>query len=267
MTSVSAIPVRRSGGGEAARVVVRHHPLVRFSHWLNVPLLFGLIASGLAIYWASPVFRHAAGPVSPSRDYLADLGAFVARFLHDPGGDPRHWIYDHLSLGTGQLAAALRLHWALAYLFMLNGTLYLAGLAAGGGWRALLPRPSDPREAVLMVRHYLGVVPMAILRRPWPHPAVRTKYNALQRGAYFAMPLLGTLAALSGWAMHKPVQLGWLERLFGTYDGARVVHFACMLGLGGFVVPHVVLAVADGWDTLRSMVVGWSARLKEDAHE
>jgi thiosulfate reductase cytochrome b subunit len=27
-----------------------------------------------------------------------------------------------------------------------------------------------------------------------------------------------------------------------------------------FVVPHVVLVFADGWDTLRSMIAGWSAR-------
>jgi thiosulfate reductase cytochrome b subunit len=38
-----------------------------------------------------------------------------------------------------------------------------------------------------------------------------------------------------------------------------------MLGLGGFIVPHVILAIADGWDTLRSMVVGWSARGREHA--
>jgi len=264
--SVSTRAARRSGG-EPVRVIFRHHALVRLSHWLNVPLLFGLIASGLAIHWAAPVFLHALDPTTLSRDYLADVGVAVARLLHDRGGDPRHWVYDHLGLGAGQLAIALRLHWALAYLFMLNGVLYLAGLLAGGGWRALLPRRSDPRDAAIMVRHYLGVVPMALLRRPWPHPAVRTKYNALQRAAYFAMPLLGTLAVLSGWAMHKPVQLGWLERLFVSYDGARIVHLGCMLGLGGFVLPHVALAVADGWDTLRSMVVGWSARVREDVHE
>jgi hypothetical protein len=25
-------------------------------------------------------------------------------------------------------------------------------------------------------------------------------------------------------------------------------------------VPHVILVFADGWDTLRSMIVGWSMR-------
>ena len=145
--------------------------------------------------------------------------------------------------------------------------MYLIGLIAGGGWRALLPRLSDIGEALRMMRFYLGVIPMAILRRPWPHPVVRGKYNALQRTAYFSMPILGTLVVLSGWAMHKPVQLGWLERGFGSYDNARVIHFLCMIGLAGFVVPHVVLVIADGWDTFRSMVVGWSARVREAAHE
>jgi thiosulfate reductase cytochrome b subunit len=249
------------------RVVRKHHVLVRIAHWLNVPLLFGMIASGLAIYWAAPVFLHARDPVTGSRDYLADLGAGIARALHDTAGDPRNWIYVHFGLGPRLLASALRLHWALAYLFMANGVLYAVGLAAGGGWRALVPRPSDAREALAMMRYYAGVAPMALLRRPWPHPPVRSKYNALQRGAYFTMPLVGLLVVLSGWAMHKPVQLGWLERLFVSYDVARVVHFACMVVLGGFVLPHVVLAVADGWDTLRSMVTGWSLRVRGAAHE
>ena len=260
-------PVRDAARDAPLRVVLKHHGLVRISHWVNLPLLLGLIASGLSIYWAAPVFRHPPDPVTGSRDYLRDLGIAIARALHDRGGDPRMWIYDHFGLGAQHLAIALRLHWALAYFFMLNGLLYLIGLAAGGGWRALLPRGADVGDALRMMRFYLGVIPMAILRRPWPHPEVRGKYNALQRAAYFSMPVFGTLIVLSGWAMHKPVQLGWLERMFVNYDGARIVHFACMVGLGGFVVPHVVLAIADGWDTLRSMVTGWSGRVKGGSHE
>lgn len=244
-----------------AVVVRKHHALVRVAHWVNVPLLLGLIASGLAIYWAAPVFVHPRDPVTQSRDFLADLGLALARLTGDRNADAR-WFYQHFSLGPGMLARALRLHWALAYLFMLNGALYAVGLAAGGGWRALLPRRGDLGEAIAMLRYYAGVIPMAIRRRPWPHPPVRTKYNALQRAAYFAMPVFGTLIVLSGWAMHQPSQLGWLERMFVNYDGARLVHFASMLALGGFVIPHVVMAIADGWDTVRAMITGWSARVR-----
>ncbi len=260
-------PARRAGADDTIRVVLKHHALVRWTHWVNVPLVLGLIASGLSIYWAAPVLMHPRDPVTMSRDYLADLGVVIARAFHAHGGDPRDWIYDHLSLGTFHLASGLRLHWALAYLFMLNGALYLVGLAVGGGWRALLPRPADAGDALRMVRYYLGVIPMAILRRPWPHPPVRAKYNALQRAAYFIVVLAGGLIVLSGWAMHKPVQLGWLERLFVNYDGARVVHFVCMVVLAAFIVPHVVLVFADGWDTFRSMVVGWSKRVRGEEHE
>jgi thiosulfate reductase cytochrome b subunit len=246
----------------AVAVVRKHHALVRLAHWLNATLLFGLVTSGLAIYWASPVFVHRADPATGSRDYLADIGIWIARHL--PGqrtpGPVRFWFYDHFSIGTYSLAPALRLHWLFAYLFMSCGLLYGIGLAAGGGWRALMPRSSDFREAAAMIRYYAGVVPMTLLRRRLPHPVIRGKYNALQRSAYASMPLFGLLAVASGWAMHKPVQLGWLERLFVSYDGARIVHFLTMWAFILFAGPHVVLVVADGWDTFRSMVVGWSRR-------
>ena len=45
-------------------VVRRHRLLVRCSHWLNVPILLGLILSGLSIYWASPVYQHKPNPLT-----------------------------------------------------------------------------------------------------------------------------------------------------------------------------------------------------------
>jgi thiosulfate reductase cytochrome b subunit len=53
------------------------------------------------------------------------------------------WIYNHVSLGQGMLATALRLHRLGAYLFMLNSTVYVAGLVMGGGWRSLLSHRAD----------------------------------------------------------------------------------------------------------------------------
>jgi thiosulfate reductase cytochrome b subunit len=248
----------------AEPVLAKHHALVRVAHWANVPILLGLILSGLSIYWASPVYRHAPDPATGTTDYLADAGRWIA--AHVPGqaaGRPGDWIYDHASLGTHMLAAALRLHWLFAYLFLANGLLYAAGLAAGGGWRALLPRGSDAGGAFLMVRHYATVLPAFLLRRRRGPPVFASKYNPLQRLAYFAMPVCGALSVASGWAMHKPVSLPWLERAFGSYDGARQVHFWMMAIFAAFVIPHVVLVLADGWDTLRSMITGWSRRAQE----
>ncbi len=250
---------------EPATVLVQHHALVRLTHWFNVPLLLGLIVSGLAIYWAAPVFSHAPDPRTGSTDYLADLGVWIVKNVPGARGypRPRTWVYDHFSIGPQQLAIALRLHWFFAYLFMANGLLYVVGLLAGGGYRALLPRRGDAREALAMARYYLGYLPARVWRCPWPHPKVEGKYNALQRAAYLAIPLCGLASVLSGWAMHKPVQLHWLERFFFNYNGARVVHFLAMGILAGFVLPHVALVAAAGWNVFRSMITGWSVHGKE----
>lgn len=195
-----------------------HHALVRITHWLMLPVLIGLIMSGLSIYWAAPVYGRGFPP----------------------------WFYDRLSFGRQILATALGLHWLFAYLFMLCGLLYLIGALVGGGWKALMPRRGDVREQLAMVRYYTRIDKQ--------HPAIATKYNALQRAAYLSIPIFGLIAVASGWAMHKPVQFWWLERLFVSYDGARIVHFWTMWFFVIFAIPHVILVVIDGWQTFRSMV-------------
>jgi thiosulfate reductase cytochrome b subunit len=245
-------------------VVKKHHPLVRWSHWLNVPILLGLILSGISIYWASPVYQHRPDPKTGNFDVAADVGIWIC--AHVPGlhqyGNPPDWIYNHISLGPGMLALALRLHWLCAYLFMLNGAVYVSGLILGGGWRSLLPRWTDFFDALKMLRYYLGFPFAKLIHRKWMHPHFNTKYNALQRAAYFSVPVGGFFSVATGWALHKPMQFHWLAALFGGFDTARVWHFWLMWLFILFVVPHVILVLADGWDTLRSMIVGWSTRVK-----
>jgi thiosulfate reductase cytochrome b subunit len=243
-----------------ALIVCRHHILVRISHWLTIPLLIGLILSGISIYWASPVYQHNPDPQSGNLDYFADAGIWIC--AHIPGlhnyANPADWVYNHISLGPFMLAFALRFHWLCAYSLMLNGLVYLAGLILGGGWRSLLPR--DVRGVLRVARYYVGL-PYAILaRRRQTHPDFRTKYNPLQRLAYFSVAAAGFLAVATGWAIHKPAQLSWLAAIFGGFDKARVWHFWVMWFFVVFVIPHVVLVIGDGWDTLRSMITGWSTK-------
>jgi len=269
---MATITVDKATASETVAVVRKHHWLVRLTHWLNIPLLTGLTLSGVSIYWAAPVYKHPAD-VNGNEDYLNDIGFWVAK--HEPWrhsyGAPdtwvpntqysMSWLYDHFSLGTGMLSTALSLHWLFTYLFIANGLLYLAGLGIGGGYKSLLPRRTDFKDAIRMQIYYLGLPFAKILRRPWHHPIVTTKYNALQRLAYFSMPVFGTIAVLTGWAIHKSTQLGWLAALFGGYDYARVWHFWLIGIFVAFVIPHVILVALDGWDTMRSMFVGWSDRI------
>ena len=243
-------------------VVRRHHLLVRCSHWLNVPILLGLIVSGMSIYWASPVYKHKPNPLTGSFDPFADIGIWICSHVagQHQYSSPPDWVYNHFSLGPGMLAVALRFHWLCAYLFMLNGLVFGVGSAMGGGWRSLFPRRTDLRDALKMVRYYLGVPLAKLTRRRWMAPRFDTKYNALQRVAYFSVTVAGLQSVFTGWAIHKPMQLYWLAAIFGGYDKARVWHFWLMWVFALFVVPHVILVLADGWDTLRSMIVGWSTK-------
>ena len=244
-------------------VTRRHHLLVRWSHWLNVPILLGLILSGISIYWASPIYQHKPDPITGNFDLAADIGIWICDYV--PGlhryRSPPDWVYNHIGLGPGMLAVALRLHWLCAYAFMLNGAVYVAGLIAGGGWRGLLPRRTDLFDALRMFRYYIGFPLAKLVRRQWPHPSSNAKYNALQRAAYFTIPIAGFLSVTTGWAIHKPMQFHSLAAIFGGFDATRVWHFWLMWVFILFVVPHLILVFADGWDTLRGMITGWSAKV------
>ena len=64
-----------------------------------------------------------------------------------------------------------------------------------------------------------------------------------------------TLAVLTGLAIWKPVQLGWLTWCFGGYDVARRIHFAMMVCIALFLIIHLTL-VAIVPSTLAGMIFG-----------
>src|SRR6266404_4614556 len=90
-------------------VAKKHHLLVRWSHWLNLPILLGLIASGISIYWSSSFYQHKPDPNTGNVDVAADIGIWM--WSQVPGlhysSSPPDWVYNHMSLGPSMLALAL----------------------------------------------------------------------------------------------------------------------------------------------------------------
>ena len=211
-------------------LVRRHHWVVRATHWLNAVLLLGMIASGLQIYQAFPLFGPRGGPYLPN--------PFGPRFP------------EKVRLG-GWLAGGLNWHFALAWPFVVTGLiylLYLGFLAFSGEWRSLLFRPRDLRPAVQMQLYYLR------LRKEHPPQG---KHNALQKGAYSFIFILGILSVLSGFAIYKPAQLSWLVAAFGGYELARYWHFWAVWIFVAFTLVHVALVFLVDPASLRAMVTGW----------
>ena len=214
---------------EVRPFVHRHHWIVRVTHWVNTVVLVGMMASGLQVYNAYQRFgiRGARLPLPNPLD-----GHAIPRWAR---------------LG-GWLAGGLNWHFFLMWPLVLNGLVYLGYLLFSGEWRPLLFRPRDLRPAVEMQKYYLH------LRREHPPQG---KHNALQKGAYSFIVLLGVVSVLSGLSIWKPVQLSWLTALFGGYELARYWHFVAVWLFAAFIAVHVVLVFTVDPASLRAMITGW----------
>jgi Ni/Fe-hydrogenase b-type cytochrome subunit len=205
----------------------RHHWLVRGTHWVNAVALTLMVGSGLRIFQAYPGFARKG----ESFCCYPFEGHELPRFLTFGGG----------------LSGARNWHFAMMWVLAVNGLVYLSFIYLHGEWRDLVPRRGDLRDAWQMVRFYLYV------RRDHPHQG---KHNALQKGAYFSLPVLGALAVLTGLAIWKPVQLAPLTGLFGGYVWARYWHFLVMLALVVTALGHVFMVFAVDPASLPSMITG-----------
>jgi thiosulfate reductase cytochrome b subunit len=218
-----------------AQLQVKHPRVIRWSHWINVPVLSVMIWSGLLIYWANDVYRIG----------FADVTLF--HFFPD-------WFYEKLGLGR-RLAEGMAYHFLFMWIFALNGIAYVAYTLLSGEWRHLLPNRRTPREALHVVLHDLG------LRREPPPPA---KFNGAQRLAYTGVIGMGAGSLLTGLAIYKPVQFAWLTALCGGYEWARWEHFCLTVGYVLFFVVHIAQVIRAGWNNFLAMVTGYEAVASEE---
>ena len=205
----------------------RHHWIVRVTHWVNVVAVIIMVGSGLQIFNAYPAF--------------ARKGELFCCYPWE--GKP---IPGWMTFG-GWLAGARNWHFAMMWVLVVNGLVYLAFVYLHGEWRDLVPRRGDIRDSWQMVKFY------TFRRTDHPHQG---KHNALQKTAYFLMPISGALLVATGLAIWKPVQLSWLTSLFGGYVWARYWHFVSMVALVILSVVHVFMVFAVDPYSLKSMVTG-----------
>jgi len=211
------------------KVIKEKHPLVmRWTHWINFPLLTIMIWSGLLIYWADD-------------EYKITLSGHT--YLHFfPDG-----FYKFFNL-PAQLAEGMAFHFLFMWFFFINGILYVLYTLISGEWRYLVPQKKSFKEAWLVVLHDLHI------RKTAPP---QDKYNAAQRIAYTAIIVMGIGSVATGLAIYKPAQFHTLTWLLGGYHFARILHFALTIGYVFFFIIHVVQVILAGWNNFRSVVSGF----------
>jgi len=251
-------------------LVYRHPALVRITHWVNLASLVVLLLSGLQILCAHPAFywgetARFAHPLAAITTRLADdgetrglvsLGPFSLGVSKDADGQmqPRAFPAWLTLPGELDLGAGRRWHFFFAWLFALNGGLYLAqGLAS-----RRLPGELVPTRAQLA---HIGAALLDHLRLRFPRGEAARRYNVLQQLAYLPVVFgLAPLMVLTGLSMSPAIdaRLAWLPWLLGGRQSARTLHFASASLLVLFALVHVAMVVVAGpINELRSMITGW----------
>lgn len=252
----------------------RHSLVVRVTHWVNVLCMTVLLMSGLQIFNAHPALY--IGQKSNFDDPVLAMGPATGK-AGEPIGVTE--ILDQRFVTTGlfglskvegdrwagrgfpswitipsyqDLATGRRWHFFFAWLFVINGIVYIAYSLASGHWRHLVPTAAQLRHIGASIREHLS------LRFPTGEEA--KSYNVLQRLAYFAViVVLVPILILAGLTMSPGLDAAfpWLLDLFGGRQTARTIHFVAAALLLLFVLVHVIMVLVSGvWNNLRSMVTG-----------
>lgn len=217
-------------GRDAA--AIRHPAWVRAAHWVHAAAFLALAVSGTAILLALP------------RLFWGETGA----------NDAPAFLVLPLAVDLGQTGWGRNLHFLAAWIFVINGGLYLGwSLAAGHLRRRLLPDADQIRP-----RHLAGEI-RGHLRLRGGAPA-EGRYNALQKLAYLAVILvLSPLMLATGLTMSPGVTAAFPElfTLFGGRQSARTLHFLSAALLVLFLLVHVWQVLANGPAALmRGMIAG-----------
>jgi thiosulfate reductase cytochrome b subunit len=257
----------------ATKVLVRRHSgITRATHWINVLALSLLLMSGLQIFNAHPELywgakSHFERPWLSVRTVerngkltgVTQLGGarFETTGVLGVSGKSESRAFPHWATVPSwrDLAAGRRWHFFFAWLFAINGLVYLACSLLGGH----IARDLWPRRAELSPRHlWHEIVTHAQLK--FPKGEAARSYNVLQKLAYLVTALvLLPLMVATGLTMSPGINAAapWMLDLFGGRQSARSIHFICASLIVLFVLVHLAMVVASGlWNNLRSMITG-----------
>lgn len=271
-----------ASGAKAVRpgreVIYRHSLVVRITHWVNVAALSLLLMSGLQIFnayprlhWGSfgadadhawlettatdPGTARPTGVLRVGAVKIVTTGVLGVSRGADGGREVRGFPRWTTLPGYRDLASGRRWHFFLAWVFVINGAIYLISSLVNGHFR----RDLAPTRAQLAPRAILrDILDHIQLKHPTGEAARR--YNVLQKIAYLGVVfVLLPLMVLSGLSLSPAMAAAapWLFDLFGGRPTARSIHFITANLIVLFVIVHVVeVFLAGVFNEIGSMVTG-----------
>lgn len=273
--------------GAGKRTIYRHRLVVRITHWINAVCILFLLMSGLQIFNAHPHLYWGEASTfddnNQSIDTVLSIGA-VRGADGEPAGVVRLFGGDLINtdgfLGASNyggekvvrafpswltlpswrdLAAGRLWHFAFAWIFVINGLVYVVyGLAGRHFWRDLVPSREQWRGFFRTIWDHV--------RLRFPHGEEAARYNILQKLAYLVVILALIVMVLTGLSMSPGMNasMPWLSDIFGGRQSARTFHFISAAIIILFAIVHILMVLVSGvFNNLRSMITG-RYRIKEE---
>jgi thiosulfate reductase cytochrome b subunit len=256
-------------------------------HWSNVVLLATLLMSGLnifdahpALYWGKSSYNghpavlemrgqeNAEGEISGVTRIFGhefNTTGFLGASRDSAGDLTKRGFPSWLTIPDGRwLSLARRWHFFCAWLFLVNGIIFVAySVVSRHLYRDLIPTIQDWCSTGRSIIDHLR------FRHPTGEAAKH--YNILQKCAYLAVIFfLLPLMILMGLGMSPALDAlspGWVDIFFGR-QSVRTIHFIVAWALVLFVIFHVFMVIVSGfWNNVRSMITGYYRIDAEADHE
>lgn len=254
---------------------IRHTPMVRVMHWVNVICFMILLMSGLNIFnsnsmlfWGKSSY-NSTQPLLAIKAHQSDEGNLIGSTT----------IFGHSFDTTGVLgvsavngvitsrafpswmtipdikwlALARLWHFFFAWLFVINGVMYVVySIISRHLARDLTPTKKDWRGIGQSIKDHI--------KFKHPKGEAAKHYNILQKLAYLIvifvlLPML-ILMGLAMSPMSDSIITGWVD-IVGGRQSARTLHFLAAFSLVAFIFIHVFEVIISGlWNNMRSMITG-----------
>jgi thiosulfate reductase cytochrome b subunit len=215
----------------------RHALIVRLTHWINVVCIAVMLMSGFQIFNAHRALYWGLKGADADHHWFALPKGFPA------------WatIPSWQDLATGRTW-----HFAFAWIFLINGVIYLLfGLLSGHFRRDFLPGRDQLRG--------IGHTIWDHLRLKFPKGEEARRYNVLQKFAYIGIVIVLPFMLLTGLTLSPGMDTAapWLLAVFGGRQSARSLHFILAWSIVAFVAIHLIAVLAAGpINEIGSMITG-----------